>query len=354
MKVNRKNYRTVWLEGSTCKMINQNLLPHKFEIHEAKSYLETCSAIKNMVTRGAGAIGAAAGFAMAQAAMESSMIKTSYRREKQLEKARRNIEETRPTAQDLFAATARVYEKALISAEEAKNEAQKIADENVEAGRKIGEYGAELLKDGVRVLTHCNAGWLAFVDWGTAISPIYVATEQGKNIFVYSDETRPRLQGSRLSAWELFHNKIPHKIIPDNAAAALMQEGKIDIIITGADRIAANGDTANKIGTLEKAICAKYFGIPFYIAAPSSTFDLNCPIGKEIPIEYRSEDEVKMIDGIDRTGKLKKITVANPGSEALNPGFDVTPAELITGYITENGVIRTIKDLQSPRFLVDN
>jgi S-methyl-5-thioribose-1-phosphate isomerase len=341
MKVNGKDYRTIWLEDGICKMINQNLLPHKFEIFEAKTYQETCVAIKTMITRGAGAIGAAAGFAMAQAAFENP----DNNAETFLTKAKIEIEATRPTAQDLFAATARVFEKSLISSEEAVKEAQKIANENVDAGRKIGEFGAELLRDGMRVLTHCNAGWLAFVDWGTAISPVYVAKEQEKSIFVYSDETRPRLQGSRLSAWELYHNDIPHKIIPDNAAAALMQDGKIDIVITGADRIAANGDTANKIGTLEKAICAKYFDIPFYIAAPSSTFDKNCPSGKEIPIEYRSDDEVKMMEGIDSTGNLNKITVANPSSEALNPGFDVTPADLITGYITENGIKNGVENL---------
>ncbi|MCK4654033.1 MAG: S-methyl-5-thioribose-1-phosphate isomerase, partial [Candidatus Cloacimonetes bacterium] len=189
------------------------------------------------------------------------------------------------------------------------------------------------------ILTHCNAGWLAFTDFGTALSPIYMAHRNEKKIFVYIDETRPRSQGARLTAWELKNEGIPHAIIPDNAAAHLMSQGKIDMVIVGADRIAANGDIANKIGTLEKAICAKEYGIPFYVAAPTSTFDLNCKSGKDITVEERSPNEVLYQTGITDKGKLEKVLVCSPGSNAFNPAFDVTPAKFITGIITEKCII---------------
>jgi methylthioribose-1-phosphate isomerase len=324
MLVNGKHYRTVWMEGSTVYLIEQNLLPFEFKIHTAKTYQETCHAIKTMIVRGAGAIGATAGFAMAQAFLEKA----------DPAKAKREIEATRPTAQNLFYAVERVYH-----ASDHVTEAQMIADEDAESCRKIGEFGATLIKDGARLETHCNAGWLAFVDYGSALAPIYQAQKNGKKIFVYVDETRPRGQGARLTAWELQNEKVPHAIIADNAGAWLMSQGKIDLIIVGADRIAANGDVANKIGTLEKAICAKEFGIPFYVAAPSSTFDPACPTGADIPIEERSEDEVLYQTVTNANGKLEKILVCSPGSHALNPAFDVTPAKYITGIITERGII---------------
>jgi len=192
----------------------------------------------------------------------------------------------------------------------------------------------------MNILTHCNAGWLAFVDHGTALSPIYLAYESGKDVFVYVDETRPRAQGARLTAWELNNMNIPHKIIPDNAGAYLMSLGKIDMVIVGADRIAANGDVANKIGTLEKAIAAKEYKIPFYIAAPVSTIDFGCPNGDEIDIEYRSKDEIKYQCGPDKEGKMHKIQVTSPGSDCLNPAFDVTQSKYITGIITEKGIVK--------------
>ncbi len=338
MKVNGKDYRTVWMEGSSVFLIEQNLLPFKFEIFESKSYKQTCTAIKNMLVRGAGAIGSAAGFAMAQAFLEAS--------EKGfwefVEKAKKEIEATRPTAQNLFYATEQVYQKAKMSndpAETAIQTAQSIADKDAEDSRKIGEFGNELIKDGYNILTHCNAGWLAFTDFGTALSPIYMAHKSEKNIFVYVDETRPRSQGARLTAWELKNEGIPHAIIPDNAAAHLMQQGKIDMVIVGADRIAANGDIANKIGTLEKAICASEYGIPFYVAAPTSTFDPDCKTGKEIPIEERNPDEVLYQTGLTKDGKVERVLVCSPDSEAFNPAFDVTPAKFITGIITEKGII---------------
>ncbi|MBU0574509.1 MAG: S-methyl-5-thioribose-1-phosphate isomerase [Candidatus Margulisbacteria bacterium] len=330
MKVAGKQYRTVWMEGSSVFLIEQNLLPFDFKIFEARTYLDTCRAIKTMIVRGAGAIGATAGFAMAQAYLEGA----------DPQKARAEIEATRPTAQNLFYAVERVFNA---GKDKAAAEAQRIADEDADCCKKIGEFGVKLIIEGGKTFnieTHCNAGWLAFVDFGSALSPIYAARDQGKKVFVYVDETRPRSQGARLTAWELKNENIPHAIIPDNAGAYLMSLGKVDLMIVGADRIARNGDVANKIGTLEKAIAAKRYNIPFYVAAPTSTIDKDCPSGKDIPIEERSQDEVLYQTGPDKSGKMGTILVCSPGSEAINPAFDVTPAELITGIITEKGIHR--------------
>ncbi len=309
MKVNNRYYRTIWLEANSVFMIDQNLLPFEFKIFEAKNYQETCMAIKTMIVRGAGAIGIAAGYALAQAALLAN--KDIYK--KNIQKAKKDIENTRPTARNLFIATERVFKAALKSPKEAVKESQNIANEDATACLSIGKHGNKLIKPGYGIETHCNAGWLAFVDYGTALAPIYEANKTKKNIFVYIDETRPRNQGAKLTAWELKNENIPHIIIPDNAGAHLMSQGKIQIIITGADCIAANGDTANKIGTLEKAIAAKYYGIPFYIAAPRSTFDLGCTTGKDIVIEERSQDEVLYQIGLSIQNKIKKILIAAPG-----------------------------------------
>jgi len=342
MKVNNKNYQTVWFKDSSVFMIEQNLLPFEFKIFESKNYLQTCQAIKTMIVRGAGAIGATAGFAMAQASIESINFNTE-KKLSFLKKALKNIHETRPTAQNLFMASDRVFQKAIISTKDAILEAQDIANEDAMACKKIGELGNTLIKQNYKIATHCNAGWLAFANYGSALSPVYEANKNGKNIFVWVDETRPRSQGARLTAWELKNENVNHKIIADNATAHLMSIGQIDMIITGADRIAANGDTANKIGTLEKAIAAKYYGIPFYIAAPSSTFDFKMASGKEIKIEERSQNEILYQSGLNSKNKLEKILVASPNSNAFNPAFDVTPAELITGYITEKGIFNRIQ-----------
>ncbi len=336
MKVNGIEYRTVWMKDTSVFFIEQNLLPFQFSIQEAKTFSDSCHAIRTMMVRGAGAIGAIAGFAMAQAALEAP--EDNYHQF--LAKARIIIESTRPTARNLFHAVEKVYAAALISRNMAVMAAQQVADRDADDSHKIGEFGNELIRDGMNIETHCNAGWLAFVDYGTALSPVYLAHQLGKRIFVYADETRPRSQGARLTAWELKQAGVPHTIIPDNAGAWLMSLGKIDMMIVGADRIAANGDTANKIGTLEKAIAAKEYGIPFYVAAPTSTFDVKCADGKHIPIEERSEEEVLYQDGITADGRLERILVCSPGSSALNPAFDVTPAKYITGIITEKGIIR--------------
>jgi methylthioribose-1-phosphate isomerase len=382
MKVSGTLYRTIWMKGNSVFMIDQNLLPFEFRIHETKSYRETCIAIINMTTRGAGAIGAAAGFAMAQAFLEEgtgdkgrgtgeeisisdfgsrndTLVKDANKLDQVgydkvnevrgarrradwqfIEQARKEIEATRPTARNLFYATEKVYNAGLISIEAAIAEAQKLADENIADAKKIGEFGNGLIKDGFRILTHCNAGWLGFVDYGSALSPVYIAHREGKKIHVYADETRPRGQGGRLTAWELQNEGIPYTIVPDNTGAYLMSRGMVDMVIVGADRIAANGDTANKIGTFEKAIVAREFGIPFYVAAPTSTFDLSIPDGGHIRIEERDEDEVHFQTGPDEEGVIRKIRVTNPGSSAFNPAFDVTPASFITGIITEKDIIK--------------
>ena len=339
-----KDYRTVWLSGKTVKMINQRLLPHKFEIYEARNHMMTAEAIANMTVRGAGAIGVTGAFGVAQAALE---FQGRNLREflEYVEGAASLLKNTRPTAVNLFHAIDRCVSaiKAGGSVEECKElavqEAQKIADEDVEASRRIGEYGKTLIKDGFGILTHCNAGALAFIDYGTALSPIRFAHYEGKKLFVFIDETRPMCQGSRLTAWELYQEGIDHTIIADNAAGFFMRKGEIQMVIVGADRIAANGDVANKIGTYEKAVLARENDIPFYVAAPLATFDLRCEQGDQIPIEERSPEEVLYIWGVDREGNPTTIRVASPFSKARNPAFDVTPAKYISGIITERGII---------------
>lgn len=340
MNVAGIHYRTVWMEGLSVLMIDQNALPFEFKIYEAKTYQDTCHAISTMITRGAGAIGAAAGFAMAQAYLEASekMVAGTSEFIHFIESARREIEATRPTARNLFYSTERVNKAGLKSVETAVEEAQLLAVENVAEAKLIGEHGSKLIKNGSRILTHCNAGWLGFVDYGSALAPLYIAKEQGKNFFVFADETRPRNQGARLTAWELQNEGISHKIVPDNAGAYLMSKGMVDFVIVGADRIASNGDTANKIGTFEKAIVAKEFGIPFYVAAPLTTIDFSLADGTQIPIEERSEDEVLTYSGPDADGIMHTIRMASPGSQAMNPAFDVTPARYITAFITEQGI----------------
>ncbi len=336
------------MEKGTVCYIDQNALPFEFTIREASGFVESCQAITSMAVRGAGAIGALAGYAMAQAYLSAPGNNPA----EYLAAAREQIESTRPTARNLFYAVEMVFHAGLISAEQAVKTAQEIAEKDARDSQKIGEYGSELIREGYGILTHCNAGWLAFVDYGTALSPIYKAHEQGKSLTVYVDETRPRNQGASLTAWELGNAGIPYVIIPDNAGAYYMSKGRIQMIIAGADRIAANGDVANKIGTLEKALVAKEYNIPFYIAAPLSTFDPDCHTGADIPIEERPEEEVLFQSGPDESGQVRTIRVSAPGSTALNPAFDVTPFSYISGIITEKGIIKpsveTIKKVINP------
>lgn len=332
MRVEGRHYRTVWMEGHTVFLIEQNLLPFEFKLFRSDNFRDTCTAISTMIVRGAGAIGATAGYAMAQAYLQGG-ADPEY-----IENASRLIKDTRPTAQNLFYAVERVQRAGRVSIQEAVKEAHKVADEDAEACKKIGELGNSLIEDDSHVETHCNAGWLAFVDYGSALSPVYAAHRSGKKVFVYADETRPRGQGARLTAWELKNEDVPHVIVADNAGAHLMSQGKVDMIIVGSDRIAANGDVANKIGTLEKAIAAHYYGIPFYVAAPVSTIDFDCRSGKDIPIEYRHMDEVLYQSGPNAEGEIDRVLVSSPGSDAINPAFDVTPAELVTAIITDQGI----------------
>jgi methylthioribose-1-phosphate isomerase len=324
MKVRGKNYRAVWMDGRDVVVINQRLLPHRFELLRLHNHRQTANAIKTMIVRGAGTIGATAAYGMAQAYLEGVDLDQAY----QL------LFLTRPTAADLKHALDRVRTHAH-SAKEAVEIADDIANEYVARAKQIARAGLPLIKDSTRVLTHCNAGWLALVDWGSAPAPIYLAHRNGRDVFVWVDETRPRNQGASLTSWEFLQEGVPHKIIADNAGGLFMQRGEVDLCIVGADRIAANGDVANKIGTYQKAVLAKENGIPFYVAAPSSTIDLKCSSGDAIPIEQRDEDEMHYIcDG------KRRIRISPRGARAANPAFDVTPARYITGVITEKGIFK--------------
>jgi methylthioribose-1-phosphate isomerase len=341
MRVNGVDYRTVVMEGSTVRMVNQPLIPLRFEFIDLPTHRDTARAIRTMIVRGAGAIGAAAAYGMAQVALEAPAGGgfLAY-----VHEGADTLRRTRPTAQDLFYAVQRVLAaiEGAGSVEAARQAAvataEALADENAAAGRAIGELGATLIPDGARILTHCNAGWLAFVDWGSALAPVYVAARQGKRVFVYADETRPRSQGALLTAWELEGEGIPHAVIADNAAGRLMQTGQVDLVIVGADRVAANGDVANKIGTYEKALCAADNDVPFYVTAPSSTVDADCASGAAIPIEERDADEVLYVTGITDSGELGRVRVSHANAQARNPAFDITPARLIRAIITETGI----------------
>jgi methylthioribose-1-phosphate isomerase len=348
MKVNfngkKQELWTLWREGAEVKMIDQRLLPHRLEILTLRSHRETAEAIRDMAVRGAGAIGVAGGYGVAQAALEARGMKLREFKAYVTEAAD-TLRKTRPTAVNLFHAIDRCV-KASSTGSVAERvaaacaEADRIALEDLEASKKMGEYGNILIEDGFRILTHCNAGALAFIDNGSALAPIRIAHRSGKRIFVYADETRPRSQGAKLTAWELQQERIPYALIVDNAGGHYMHRGEVDLVIVGADRIAANGDTANKIGTYEKAVLAHENGIPFYVAAPRMTFDLKCPNGKGIEIEERSPDEINWVWGANEGGNYMKVRISAEGTFALNPSFDVTPAKYITGFITEVGVIK--------------
>lgn len=323
MKIRGRNHRAVWMDGRAVVVFDQRLLPHKVKQLRLRNHRETAEAIRNMTIRGAGTIGATAAFGMAQAFLENPAahhIRHAYDK----------LVTTRPTAVDLKHALDRVL-VAAVDAKSAVREANRIADEYVARMKRIAAVGLPLIGKNARVLTHCNAGWLAIVDWGSATAPIYAAHRKGRNVFVWVDETRPRCQGANLTSWELLNEGVPHKIIADNAAGHLMYRGMVDLCIVGADRIAANGDVANKIGTYEKAVLARENGVPFYVAAPSSTIDPHCPAGNAIPIEERDQDEVLWMNG---------QRVSPRGAQAANPAFDVTPARYITGIITENGIFK--------------
>lgn len=335
MRIEGEEYRSVWMEGGKVVMIDQRPLPHQFRLFECASYEDTARAIKEMVIRGAPAIGAAACYGMAQGA-----------RKGELDEAAEALSKARPTAYDLFDAIA--YFRSEHRGGDPQKTADAYADASAERCRRIGEMGEGLIEEGARILTHCNAGALACVDYGTALSPMRLAHGSGKRIFVWVDETRPRCQGARLTAWELSQEGIDYAVIADNAAGHYMQRGEVDLCIVGTDRVALNGDIANKIGTYEKAVVARENGIPFYIAAPFSTIDFSCERGADIPIEERDEGEVLGMRGWDGC-RITGIRISPKGAKARNPAFDVTPAEYVTGIITEKGIFKPgeIKDLQN-------
>jgi methylthioribose-1-phosphate isomerase len=343
VNVQGQHYRTIWPkpgEERVIQLIDQRFLPHRFVIEEVRTAAEMATAIREMHVRGAGLIGAAAGYGMYLATFEP-----------ELARAADLLRATRPTAVNLAWAIDRQIKSigAAKTAEErqqiAFQTAREIADEDAEHCRRIGEHGLALIrkvsekKDGpVNILTHCNAGWLAFVDYGSATSPIYAAHDAGIPLHVWVDETRPRSQGSKLTAWELGEHGVPHTVIADNAGGHLMQRGKVDAVMVGTDRTTYTGDVANKIGTYLKALAAKDNGIPFYVALPSSSFDWKIRDGvSEIPIEERGSEEVSHADGF-HAGAHVQIRVAPENSPAANFGFDVTPRQLVTGLITERGI----------------
>ena len=358
MKVNGKYFRTIWVsetDNKKIQIIDQRFLPHQFVIEELSTLEQIAIAIKDMHIRGAGLIGATAGYGMYFAAIQAPQ-NDSF--ETFMNQAGEILKATRPTAVNLAWAVDRQLNaiKSCHSIEEKINitlqTANQIADEDAEHCKCIGEHGLKIIEvisqkkkgETVNILTHCNAGWLAFVDYGSATAPIYAAHEKGINLHVWVDETRPRNQGASLTAWELSQQGIPHTIIADNTGGHLMQHGMVDMVIVGSDRTTYTGDVANKIGTYLKALAAKDNDIPFYAALPSSSIDWEMTDGiKEMIIEERNGDEVKYIEGLC-DGEIKKVLLTPENSHAVNYGFDVTPSRLITGIITERGICEANKN----------
>ncbi|MCS7113644.1 MAG: S-methyl-5-thioribose-1-phosphate isomerase [Candidatus Bathyarchaeota archaeon] len=342
-----KSVKTFILKHGSLYILDQNLLPGRVEYIECRSAEDVADCIVRMRIRGAPAIGVAAAYGLALSIVRYQAGDLEGLRN-ELERAYKLLRSTRPTAYNLFWALDRVRRRILeaCSVDEAKeialNEAMRIEEEDIEANRRIGLYGKELIEDGDRILTHCNAGALATAGWGTALGVIRSAVADGKKVKVYATETRPKLQGARLTAFELLNEGIPVTLITDGMVGFVMARGYIDKVVVGADRIALNGDTANKIGTYTIAVLARRHGIPFYIAAPTSTIDPGIRSGDNIPIEYRSQDEVLEIGG---------VRIAPDGVEALNPAFDITPGELITAIITEKGIVRPPYIENIPRIL---
>ena len=348
MLISGKQYRSIWTEknGKEIKIIDQRKLPHSIEIIRLNSLDQTVKAINKMYVRGAPLIGVTAAFGFYFAMKEDCS-------EQSIDNAFEKLINARPTAVNLAWACQRVSEKLKKIPDTDRKVyslrlAEEMSDQDVETNYKIGQNGLNLIKklaenkkdsSPVRILTHCNAGWLATVDRGTATAPIYQARELGIDLFVWVDETRPRNQGASLTAWELYHNKINCKLIVDNAGGHLMQRGLVDAVIVGSDRTTINGDVCNKVGTYLKALAAWDNNIPFYAALPTTTIDFDLENGSEIPIEEREEDEVLTMTGKTESGKTEKIRLTPSGIEASNPAFDVTPSKYITSLITEKGVI---------------
>jgi len=343
-----EHFRTVAFDARTnsVRLIEQRLLPHEFKIVSTKDFRATAAAITDMVVRGAGAIGATAAYGLAQGvrAFRGGDLKKFT---KHVDLVFKTLAAARPTAVDPVNAMNDVRREMARGETVAEQQslalaaAEEFANEDARHCEAIGRHGAKLIRNGMKLLTHCNAGWLAFVDTGSATAPIYAAQAQGKKFHVFCDETRPRSQGATLTAWELAQQKISHQIIADNAAGHLMQRGEIDLVIVGSDRVLGRtGEVANKIGTYTKAVLAARHRIPFYVAIPCSTIDWQLKRGFDIPIEERHEHEVLGAWGVTSKGRREYVRVANPTSGARNPGFDVTPAELVTGIITPAGIFK--------------
>lgn len=357
MKVDGRDYRTIWLaeDGWAVEIIDQTKLPHSFEIHRLETVTAAAQAISDMLVRGAPLIGATAAYAMALAMRDDA-------NDGNVSNAHDLLLATRPTAVNLRWALAEMTALLAPLAPEARStaayqRAAQICDEDAAICHAIGEHGAGLIEHAVaaaaaagrsgpvNILTHCNAGWLATVDWGTALAPIYVAHDRGIDLHVWVDETRPRNQGASLTAWELGRHGVPHTLIADNTGGHLMQHGMVDLCITGTDRTTADGDVCNKIGTYLKALAAEDCGVPFYVALPASTIDWTIGDGlRDIPIEQRDESEVLEISGHDDAGTLRRVRIAPKGCRAANYAFDVTPARLVSSLITERGLCDASRD----------
>ena len=357
MKIEGKEYRTIWFDeqNQVVKIIDQTKLPHQFIVKDLKTVKDAINAIKVMEVRGAPLIGGTAAYGIVLAALESSDFNF-------IKQSSEDLIKSRPTAINLKWAVDRMLKKlSKINSHQvlntALNEAKDICNEDEKFCQKIGLNGLKIIeeiynkkKDTVNILTHCNAGWLATINWGTATSPIYHAHKKGIPIHIWVDETRPRNQGANLTSYELNEEKIPNTIIADNTGGILMQRGKVDMCIVGTDRTLSTGDVCNKIGTYLKALAAHDNDVPFYVALPSSTIDWNIKDLKDIPIEERNSEELSHIEGIDDEGKVKKVMIYPKKSKAMNLAFDVTPAKYVTGLITEKGVCEASTDALQKMF----
>ena len=354
MKIEGKEYRTIWFENNVVKIIDQTKLPHKFIIKDLKTVKDAINAIKIMEVRGAPLIGATAAYGLVLSIIENND-------QSSLKKSAENLINARPTAINLKWAVDRMINKLSgVNSDKileiALNEAKEICEEDIKFCENIGLNGLKIIeeiynkkKGTVNILTHCNAGWLATINWGTATSPIYHAHKKGIPVHVWADETRPRNQGANLTSYELNEENVPNTIIADNTGGILMQRGQVDMCIVGTDRTLANGDVCNKVGTYLKALAAKDNNVPFYVALPSSTIDWDIKNYKDIPIEERNSEELSHIEGLDENGNVKKIQIYPKKSKSMNLAFDVTPAKYVTGLITEKGVCEAsakgLKDL---------
>ena len=343
MKIEGKEYRTIWFENNVVKIIDQTKLPHQFIIKDLKTIKDAINAIKIMEVRGAPLIGGTAAYGIALAVQENNDPEF-------IRKSAEELIQSRPTAINLKWAVDRMMNKLSgINSDQifdiALNEAKEICNEDERFCENIGINGLKIIeeiynkkKDTINILTHCNAGWLATINWGTATSPIYHAQKKGIPIHVWVDETRPRNQGENLTSYELNEEEIPNTIIADNTGGILMQRGEVDMCIVGTDRTLSNGDVCNKIGTYLKALAAHDNNVPFYVALPSSTIDWEIKEGKDIPIEERNSEELSHVEGVDENNEIKKILIYPKKSKAMNLAFDVTPAKYVTGLITERGI----------------